>query len=56
MKNAHLPRSTVRRTSLQGTPICVPYEGFLGALHLPACRSLGAGRGIIDQPAKKILE
>jgi hypothetical protein len=63
LKNAHLRRSphpsSLQRTAkypsllrISGAP--ASEAGFSAKLnlHLPACRSLGAGRGIFDQPLK----
>ena len=67
LKNAHLSRasrdcpypSSLQRTAkyasllrISGAP--ASEAGFSAKLnlHLPACRSLGAGRGIFDQPLK----
>jgi len=51
LKNAHLRRcphpSSLRRTSKYASLLRIS-----GALHLPACRSFGVGRGFFEQPEK----
>jgi len=61
LKNAHLLRYPAAspswrrgKTSLLIRRDATPHP-FGGFLHLPACRSLGAGRGIFEHPGDKPL-